>query len=91
LWSQAGGACRCEPAGFWAGKSEDGEVLSSEREFVRGKQELVLIGIGIDEMALTEMLDVCLLSDQELSEGEIVWCDYADPFSPWSLLDEHGH
>lgn len=90
MWSQAGGACRTEPAGFWAGKDDQGIVVSSEVAFVRGKQELVLIGIEMNRDALTQMLDFCLLNDQELAQGEKGWKRYNDLFSPWTLQDEHG-
>jgi G3E family GTPase len=88
-WSQAGGSCRTEPAGFWAMQSKDGEVLSSEYHQVNGKQELVLIGIGMDKSALTTMLDTCLLSDEELLLGENGWQNFDDPFSPWSMTSSH--
>lgn len=84
-WSQAGGSCRTEPAGFWATRAEDGTLLSSESVPVRGKQELVLIGVNMDQAHLTSMLDSCLLTDQELALGESGWKSFSDPFSPWAV------
>lgn len=84
-WSQAGGSCRTEPAGFWAIAGEDGEVISSESRSVKGKQEIVLIGIRMDQTVLTEMLDSCLLSAEELALGEDGWVRMIDPFSPWTV------
>jgi G3E family GTPase len=84
-WSQAGAACRTEPAGFWAAQSADGALISAEIAAVTGKQELVLIGIEMDQAALTRMLDACLLTDSEMELGEQGWASFADPFSPWVL------
>jgi G3E family GTPase len=89
FWSQAGGACRSEPAGYWVTRGQDGELISSELAPVKGKQELVLIGIDINEEQLTEMLDACLLSDSEIATGEESWKDLKDPFSPWILQESH--
>lgn len=84
-WSQAGGSCRSEPAGFWAAQGPDGKVISSEDAPVTGKQELVLIGIDMNESALTRMLDDCLLTDSELRLGEMGWVRLKDPFPEWSI------
>jgi len=89
-WSQAGGACRTEPAGYWAAQGTDGQVISSEFAVVKGKQELVLIGIAMNESNLTEMLDACLLSDSELAAGEEFWMSLPDPFSPWLVAESHS-
>jgi G3E family GTPase len=89
-WSQAGGSCRTEPAGFWAAQGEDGSLISSETAPVQGKQELVLIGIGMNQAKLTAMLDACLLTDAELAMGEVAWSTFTDPFSKWSLQETHA-
>jgi len=88
-WSQAGGSCRTEPAGFWAAKGEDGKIISSEVAPVNGKQELVFIGIDMDQEKIVSMLDSCLLSDDEISGGEPKWKQFSDPFSPWMLTEDH--
>ena len=87
-WSQSGGSCRTEPAGFWATHTEDEDPAGSGTASTNGKQELVLIGINMDRDSLTAMLDHCLLSDSELSEGELAWTSYPDPFSPWNVQAE---
>ncbi len=89
-WSQAGGACRSEPAGYWTAQGSDGTLISSEAAAVKGKQELVLIGVGMDEHFLTQMLDACLLNDHELAAGEESWQEFDDPFAPWLLADTHS-
>ncbi len=90
-WSQAGGSCRTEPAGFWAAQGEDGTIISSEVAPVTGKQELVFIGIDMDQDKIVGMLDACLLSDDEISGGERKWKQFRDPFSPWMLSQDNGN
>jgi G3E family GTPase len=92
-WSQAGGSCRSEPAGFWITKEEDGTITSSKAAPVNGKQELVFIGIDMNQDKIVDMLDACLLTDNEILGGEHQWKQFNDPFSPWALIgeDEHLH
>ncbi|MFM1847666.1 MAG: hypothetical protein RL417_1140 [Pseudomonadota bacterium] len=85
LWSQAGAACRTEPAGFWAQIGTEQEVLTSAKNAVPGKQEIVLIGVEMDRPALTAMLDRCLLTDLELAAGAAAWRDFEDPFPVWTV------
>ena len=87
-WSQSGGSCRTEPAGFWVPRTDSDVPGGSRAAPINGKQELVLIGIEMNKESLIRMLDQCLLSDSELAEGELAWTSYPDPFSPWNLQDE---
>jgi G3E family GTPase len=94
-WSQAGAACRTGHAGYWWGaapKSEwptDPDALAELRRdwqepFGDRRQELVLIGIGMDESSLRAGFDRCLLDDAELEAGPEAWARYGDPFPRWS-------
>ena len=47
------------------------------------RQELVLIGIAMDEPALRAKLDACLLDDAEMAQGPVGWARMADPFPSW--------
>ena len=93
-WSQAGAACRHGRAGYWWAAvprehwPEDPSVLALiQQHWVDGvgdaRQELVLIGIGMDEAALRKRFDDCQLTDAEMALGPHVWADYADPFPAW--------
>ena len=44
------------------------------------RQELVLIGMQMDEQALIERLDCCLLSDEEMALGPQAWRSWSNPF-----------
>jgi G3E family GTPase len=95
-WSQAGRACRIEPAGFWwaALPEEHWPEEADERAALRAdwqepfgdrRQELVVIGIEVDQAALTAALDACLLTDDEMAAGPEAWADYDDPFGEWQV------
>jgi hypothetical protein len=44
-----------------------------------------MIGIEMDEAALRQAFDACLLSDSELAAGPEAWARYEDPFPQWSI------
>jgi G3E family GTPase len=98
-WSQAGGVCRHGATGlWWAAVSkeywpQDAESLESinddwDPQVGDARQELVLIGIDMDEVALRSRLDACLLSDAEMAQGPQVWHRFTDPFPAWSHNEE---
>ncbi|SAI69343.1 Cobalamin synthesis protein cobW C-terminal domain [Bordetella ansorpii] len=93
-WSQAGAVARHGAAGYWWAAvppdqwPEDPEYLAAIRdswtdEVGDARQELVLIGIGMDEAALRGKLDACLLSDAEMARGPLVWKSWNNPFTGW--------
>lgn len=99
-WSQAGPVVRHELGGMWWASvpqtqwPQDEDNLATIRErwqepYGDAQQELVLIGMGMDEVALRRRLDACLLSDAELSMGKEAWLHFDDPFPPW-LIDEEA-
>jgi hypothetical protein len=47
------------------------------------RQELVFIGQNIDFLQLSDELDDCLLTDEEMALGVDGWRLLADPFGPW--------
>jgi len=97
-WSQAGGVCRHGAMGMWwaavpkAYWPEDAESLKSidddwDPQVGDARQELVLIGIDMDETALRGRLDACLLTDAEMSKGPEAWHRFTDPFPAWGSDD----
>ncbi len=93
-WSQAGGIARYGFAGmFWKAVPqnrwpEDEDYLASIRQswvepFGDMRQELVFIGQGLDQQAITHALDDCLLSEDEVLQGKEYWRSFADPFPAW--------
>jgi G3E family GTPase len=46
-------------------------------------QEIVFIGVELDCLQLSDALDACLLSDEELALGVEAWCNFPDDFPEW--------
>ena len=54
-----------------------------DREWGDRRQELAVIGIGLDEQAVREDLDACLLTQREMALGPRAWANFPDPFPRW--------
>jgi G3E family GTPase len=98
-WSQAGALTRHELGGlWWAGVPrenwpQDDDSLANIRArwvepFGDRQQELVMIGMGMDEAALRAGFDACLLSDAEMAAGPGAWERFDDPFPNWIVREE---
>ena len=93
-WHQAGGIAGYGYAGmFWkAVPRDDWPTDQDSIEFIHEKwaepfgdmrQELVFIGQGLDQKAMTSALDDCLLKEEDISKGEVFWKTLPDPFPSW--------
>lgn len=49
------------------------------------RQELAVIGIGLDEARVRAELDACLLDEREMALGPEAWRELPDPFPQWEL------
>ena len=47
------------------------------------RQELVFIGQNLDQERMTEALDACLITEDELLNGRQFWETLPDPFPSW--------
>jgi G3E family GTPase len=94
LWSQAGGTASAEAAGMWYGALSEDEWPDDEETraqiardwhepFGDRRQELVFIGVELDEAALRARFDAALLTDEELARGPAHWESLEDPFPAW--------
>jgi len=90
-WSQAGAMARHGLAGYWwaAVAEEDWPSDLASIEQIKknwdartgdARQELVLIGMQMDEQALIQRLDTCLLNDEEMALGPQAWQRWSNPF-----------
>jgi G3E family GTPase len=93
-WAHAGGICHVRPAGtWWANVPREQWPKSKEnRQFISDRwrepwgdrrQELVIIGIGIDRAAVEAQLDAALLTPEEMKLGPDGWATFTDPFPAW--------
>ncbi|KAF8065844.1 yciC [Scenedesmus sp. PABB004] len=95
LWQSAGGAWQGEPSALW-NAAAGGDAAAPESApggawhpaWGDRCQELVWIGIGMDEPGLRAMLDGCLLTDDEMALGPDGWAAFDDPLPPWELGEE---
>lgn len=93
-WSQAGGIARygfggmfyrAMPKSQWPTDKE--QLATIEKQWVEPfgdmRQELVFIGQGLSEAEVTQALDDCLLSEDEVLQGKQHWATLPDPFPAW--------
>ena len=94
VWQQADGVGRLDVAGFWWAAIEPERWPPGTREQLAPvwdedvgdcRQEVVLIGVELDEPALRASLDACLLTPAEQRAGPRAWQDLPDPFPPWEV------
>ena len=93
-WSQAGGIMRHGPAGIWWAAApkehwpEDPEFRARieaefDGEYGDRRQEIVFIGQNLEPDQTREILDRCLLTDEEIGQGREAWKSFDDPFPQW--------
>ena len=96
-WSQAGAMARYGLAGHWwatIAKEEWPEdeqnldIIESNWDANTGdaRQEIVLIGMEMDEVNIIDKFNHCLLNDEEMAQGPESWQLMNNPFSEWADL-----
>ena len=96
-WSQAGAMARHGVAGYWwaAVPDEHWPEDQSSRDAIEknwddltgdARQEIVLIGMDMDQAALTAQFDACLLTDDEMALGAKEWELFDNPFTGWTEM-----
>ncbi|WP_420466868.1 CobW family GTP-binding protein [Panacagrimonas sp.] len=92
--SQAGGTLQHGATGLWWASPLADKAPRATMERLRRvwdptygdrRQELVFIGIGMDEVAMRQRLDACLLDEHELALGHERWGELPDPFPEWRM------
>jgi G3E family GTPase len=84
-WPDGDDELAAEIAADWHGDADDLSI--GDR-----RQELVMIGVGIDPTAWRARFDACLLTDDEYAQGPQGWLHFTDPFPLWDFdTDEHDH
>ncbi|MCS3430675.1 zinc metallochaperone GTPase ZigA [Klebsiella sp. BIGb0407] len=93
-WSQAGGVARQGYGGIWwasvpraSWPSDEESLALIQDNWLDGvgdaRQELVFIGIDMDEQSLRVQLNDALLTDAEMATGLASWLSFEDPLEPW--------
>ncbi|WMD23478.1 zinc metallochaperone GTPase ZigA [Achromobacter seleniivolatilans] len=93
-WSQAGPVTRYGAAGYWwaalpreqwpADAQSRAEVVADWDPVYGDRcQELVLIGMGMDEPALRARLQACLMTQEEMTRPAAELANISDPFPVW--------
>ena len=93
-WQLAGAIGRHEAAGFWFAAvpetrwPEDPTWRAMVKDlwlepYGDRRQEMVFIGVDMDEAAIRRSLDACLLTDAEMKGGPKAWAKLSDPFPVW--------
>ncbi len=94
-WSQAGALARHGVAGYWWAAVSDEhwpedqhslDVIQGNWDEQTGdaRQEIVLIGLDMNQSELINQLDACLLTDTEMALGAEKWQTFDNPFSGWA-------
>jgi|TARA_B110000208_G_scaffold191153_1_gene257104 G3E family GTPase len=95
-WSQAGAVTRTELAGMWwvatANENwpEDDESFAHiksrwEEPYGDRQQEIVVIGMKMDQAEIIAQFDDCLLTEVEIALGIEAWQQLPDPFPEWQV------
>lgn len=99
IWSQAGASYMHFPGNLWWAEFSKEQLWDNEEfleEIKRNweepygdrRQEIVLIGVDLNEHLLTQTFDSCLLTDDEMALGINSWKKFEDPFPKWNIKEE---
>lgn len=94
IWSQAGGVARQGYGGIWWASvprsrwpSDEESLALIQNNWLDGvgdaRQELVFIGIDMEEQSLRMQLNDALLTDAEMAGGVSSWLSFEDPLEAW--------
>merc|ERR1712088_1101264 len=73
-WQQAGNVIRIEAQSPWLCKIKDvWEGTASEWQYKDRRQEIVFIGHGMKVEVIRQLLDDCLLTEEEMEMGPLMW------------------
>jgi G3E family GTPase len=101
-WEQGGAISRLRSGGHWwcFTREEEWPQDAGHLAHIRSRwdatwgdrrQDLVFIGMGMDEAALKRRFDECLLTDEEMAFGEDAWINLTDPLPAWHDDHDHNH
>ncbi|PRP76034.1 CobW/P47K family protein [Planoprotostelium fungivorum] len=69
--------------------TEDPKFLRDfEEPYGDRRQEIAIIGLNLDVEKVEGELKKCLLTEQEMSMGPIIWAGLEDKFDPWNMGED---
>ena len=94
VWSQAGASLQVDRGGLWfaAVQRENWPTDPAMLDYLETiwteevgdcRQELVFIGVEMDQGAIEAVLDEALVTDDEMSAGPEHWLTFEDPLPSW--------
>ncbi len=96
MWSQAGVSLVLEPAGMWYAALPKSEWPDDEETrrwiwenwqepYGDRRQEIVFIGTEINQDELSQILNTCLVTEEEMKQGIQSFKAFDDLFPPWNI------
>jgi len=100
-WSQAGSSLQIDRAGYWfaavdrANWPQDPESLAWiqnnwDEQVGDCRQEIVFIGVEMNQQRIAAALDDALLTKEEMSSGPESWQRFEDPLPNWEPQAQHA-
>ena len=94
IWSQAGASLQIDPGGYWFAaidkerwpddpETQDWIKSNWDDEVGDCRQEIVLIGVGMDRDRIEAALDDALVTDEEMTAGPPLWLQFPDLLPSW--------
>mmetsp|Transcript_24900 Transcript_24900/g.98375 ORF Transcript_24900/g.98375 Transcript_24900/m.98375 type:complete len:172 (-) Transcript_24900:170-685(-) len=98
-WNQSGAVAVLSCGDYWFAELPEDSWGSTDPEFIKNvkaefssdaalgdrRQELVIIGIGLNQKEVEDLLDTSLLTDEEMTLGPQKWKELTDPFEVWDI------
>ena len=99
-WCSAGNIYSIGPDSLWFAELPEEEWPDNDPQFEKDmkrdweygdrRQEIVIIGVKMNESDVKKTLDSCLLTDEEFQQGPEAWKSFEDKWGDWDL-EEHQH
>ena len=83
-------AVHSEGGKYWPADAEEREqtLKDWDKEVGDRTQEIVVIGLHMDNDAVRAAMEACLLTDKEMKLGPDVWAKFDDPWPEWEADED---
>lgn len=98
IWQQAGTVSSINPMGVWMAATprddwpDEADILAGieadwEEPWGDRRQEVVIIGMDLDEPVFRSQMEALLLTDEEMAGGPEAWAALPDPIVEWLPIE----